>query len=145
MIACNLKTLRGRRYGFVARRTRTRARHLLWLQMRDDATVEKQGAAFYAIDGDEVTLFVPDAGAFGEGAYGRVVSPTGGAATEQAWRELMDTALRLADHIELQRGDALIINNVRACHGRTAFNPKLDGSDRWLVKTYLTSNLWSRP
>jgi len=109
-----------------------------------------QGAPFLPIAPREgraaaATLFVPDAGAHGEGAVGRMVSPEGGAEVEAAWERMMAVGLEVADYVDLQAGDCLILNNVRCCHGRTAFEPKLDGNDRWLVKSYVTSDLWKRP
>ncbi|EJM99424.1 TauD/TfdA family dioxygenase [Phyllobacterium sp. YR531] len=37
-------------------------------------------------------------------------------------------------------GDMLIIDNHRAVHGRRAFTPNYDGSDRWLKKINVTQN-----
>lgn len=41
------------------------------------------------------TLFVPDAGAYGEGATGRMVSPDGGAPVEAAWERMMAAGLQV--------------------------------------------------
>jgi hypothetical protein len=35
---------------------------------------------------------------------------------------------------ELQRGDLLLIDNLRTLHGRTAFRARYDGTDRWLER-----------
>jgi L-asparagine oxygenase len=43
-------------------------------------------------------------------------------------------ARRQATHIHLDHGTLIIIDNWRAAHGRTAFEPRFDGSDRWLLQ-----------
>lgn len=43
--------------------------------------------------------------------------------------------------IFLQPGEAVTFNNQRTLHTRNAFEPRLDGSDRWLLRLFgLTSN-----
>ncbi|WP_106399964.1 TauD/TfdA family dioxygenase [Actinocorallia populi] len=42
-----------------------------------------------------------------------------------------------AVNIALEPGDALVIDNRRAVHGRTAFTPAYDGTDRWLQRLLL--------
>ncbi|OKK15708.1 L-asparagine oxygenase [Streptomyces sp. CB00455] len=41
----------------------------------------------------------------------------------------------------LTPGDLVIIDNRVTVHGRTAFNPRYDGADRWLQRTYVTADL----
>lgn len=41
----------------------------------------------------------------------------------------------------LDAGDLLIINNHRAVHGRDPFTPKYDGTDRWLKRINVTTDL----
>lgn len=41
----------------------------------------------------------------------------------------------------LQRGSLLIIDNNAAVHGRTGFAPRYDGTDRWLRRCFVTTNL----
>ena len=43
--------------------------------------------------------------------------------------------------VHLESGDLLIIDNRRAAHGRSAFEPRYDGCDRWLKRAYLVSDL----
>lgn len=50
---------------------------------------------------------------------------------------LTATAVR----IELGPGDALVIDNRRAVHGRTAFRPAFDGRDRWIQRVLLRRHL----
>ncbi|MEK8144495.1 TauD/TfdA family dioxygenase [Streptomyces sp. M10(2022)] len=38
-------------------------------------------------------------------------------------------------------GDLVIIDNRVTVHGRTAFHPRYDGADRWLQRTYVTTDL----
>ena len=37
------------------------------------------------------------------------------------------------------------MNNTRLIHSRSAFTPFRDGEDRWIVKTFVKSDLWHRP
>ncbi|APY85530.1 L-asparagine oxygenase [Streptomyces alfalfae] len=41
----------------------------------------------------------------------------------------------------LAPGDLVIIDNRVTVHGRTAFHPRYDGEDRWLQRTYVTTDL----
>ncbi|MGW6687025.1 TauD/TfdA family dioxygenase [Streptomyces sp. NPDC054961] len=41
----------------------------------------------------------------------------------------------------LNPGDLVIIDNRVTVHGRTAFRPRYDGADRWLQRTYVTTDL----
>ena len=38
-------------------------------------------------------------------------------------------------------GDLLVFDNRRVVHGRTAYTPRFDGSDRWLQKGFISSSL----
>jgi L-asparagine oxygenase len=63
--------------------------------------------------------------------------------------EQADDSLRvLGDAIEmchtavaLEAGDLLIIDNTVAVHGRSPFTPRFDGTDRWLQRTFVVSDL----
>jgi L-asparagine oxygenase len=48
-----------------------------------------------------------------------------------------------ARHVSLvlATGDLLIIDNDRAVHGRSPFVPRYDGTDRWLQRTFVVSDL----
>lgn len=59
----------------------------------------------------------------------------------EAWQRLRAAALALAQPVELASGDALIINNTRALHGREAFSEKSHGERRWLTRAYARSSL----
>jgi alpha-ketoglutarate-dependent taurine dioxygenase len=41
----------------------------------------------------------------------------------------------------LEQGDVLFIDNFRVVHGRKAFRPRFDGTDRWLKRVNITSDL----
>ncbi|MFF2077463.1 TauD/TfdA family dioxygenase [Kitasatospora sp. NPDC058162] len=43
--------------------------------------------------------------------------------------------------LHLTPGDLVIIDNRVTVHGRTAFQPRYDGADRWLQRTYVTTDL----
>ena len=43
--------------------------------------------------------------------------------------------------VALEAGDLLIIDNAVAVHGRSPFTPRFDGSDRWLQRTFVISDL----
>jgi hypothetical protein len=37
--------------------------------------------------------------------------------------------------VVLATGDLLVIDNARVVHGRTPYEPRFDGSDRWLQRS----------
>ncbi|WP_380282270.1 TauD/TfdA family dioxygenase [Kitasatospora purpeofusca] len=43
--------------------------------------------------------------------------------------------------LRLVPGDLVVIDNRVTVHGRTAFRPRYDGADRWLQRTYVTTDL----
>lgn len=43
----------------------------------------------------------------------------------------------------LQQGDLLFFDNYRIVHGRTAFQPRFDGTDRWLQRANISANFRS--
>lgn len=52
-----------------------------------------------------------------------------------------DVALGVCAAVGLEAGDLLVIDNRRAVHGRSAFQPSYDGCDRWLKRAYLVPDL----
>jgi L-asparagine oxygenase len=54
---------------------------------------------------------------------------------------LHDAVRRSTEHVILQSGDILVIDNRRAVHGRTPFNPRYDGTDRWLKRALVVTEL----
>lgn len=43
--------------------------------------------------------------------------------------------------VVLEQGDLLVVDNHVAVHGRTPFSPRFDGTDRWLQRTFVVSDL----
>jgi alpha-ketoglutarate-dependent taurine dioxygenase len=43
--------------------------------------------------------------------------------------------------VALEAGDLLIVDNTVAVHGRSPFTPRFDGTDRWLQRTFVVSDL----
>jgi L-asparagine oxygenase len=43
--------------------------------------------------------------------------------------------------VVLEPGDLLVIDNTVAVHGRSPFTPRFDGTDRWLQRTFVVSDL----
>ncbi|CAE8648142.1 unnamed protein product, partial [Polarella glacialis] len=106
--------------------------------------VTPYGPPFYSVQGSEldpqITLFyIPDHKDF---SY-RIVSAD--PETQTAYGHAVDLASELCDEVDLQAGDMLVINNARCNHGRTPFAPQLDGTDRWLLKTFVRAAGWRRP
>lgn len=49
----------------------------------------------------------------------------------------------LLERLVLEPGDVLFLDNRKCLHGREAFAARFDGSDRWLVRLYVKSDVWS--
>jgi L-asparagine oxygenase len=63
------------------------------------------------------------------------------AEADDALRALADiTALHHTSAV-LQPGDLLVVDNHVAVHGRSPFTPRFDGSDRWLQRTFVVTDL----
>ena len=58
-----------------------------------------------------------------------------------ALRELGATLSRHHDGIVLAAGDLVVIDNSTAVHGRSPFTPRFDGTDRWLQRAFVVSDL----
>jgi alpha-ketoglutarate-dependent taurine dioxygenase len=43
--------------------------------------------------------------------------------------------------VVLEPGDLLVVDNAVAVHGRSPFTPRFDGTDRWLQRTFVVSDL----
>ncbi|MFZ3474024.1 TauD/TfdA family dioxygenase [Streptomyces sp. 4.24] len=65
------------------------------------------------------------------------LTPRAAAALAEFGRACEATARTL----RLNPGDLVIIDNRVTVHGRTAFHPRYDGADRWLQRTYVTTDL----
>jgi hypothetical protein len=60
---------------------------------------------------------------------------------EDALRLLGQATGRCHTSIALEAGDLLIIDNNVAVHGRSPFTARFDGSDRWLQRAFVVSDL----
>jgi alpha-ketoglutarate-dependent taurine dioxygenase len=54
---------------------------------------------------------------------------------------LGDAISRCHTSVALEPGDLLIVDNTVAVHGRSPFEPRFDGADRWLQRTFVVSDL----
>lgn len=59
----------------------------------------------------------------------------------QAFQGLCDQIESHMVGVSLRPGDCVFIDNFRAVHGRRAFRPRYDGSDRWLKRLNVTRNI----
>jgi hypothetical protein len=59
----------------------------------------------------------------------------------KAYQELIDQLRAHIVEIVLEPGDCFIMDNLRAAHGRPAYQPAFLGSDRWLKRLYVTADL----
>ncbi|KAI0446418.1 hypothetical protein F4803DRAFT_503463 [Xylaria telfairii] len=51
--------------------------------------------------------------------------------------EVVARRVDVLQHVRLEPGTLLLINNRKIAHGRTCFEPKYDGQDRWLQRVYV--------
>lgn len=45
--------------------------------------------------------------------------------------------------VTMQPGDLVLFDNRKVLHGRTAFQPRYDGKDRWLLRVYTRPDTWA--
>ena len=55
-----------------------------------------------------------------------------------AVNERISTAHR---SLVLERGDLLVVDNARAVHGRSSYQARFDGTDRWLLRAFTVADL----
>jgi L-asparagine oxygenase len=60
---------------------------------------------------------------------------------DDALRALGRAVEQMQTSIALDAGDLLVVDNTVAVHGRTPFEPRFDGTDRWLQRTFVVSDL----
>lgn len=63
------------------------------------------------------------------------------AEADGALRELGDATAACHTSVALEAGDLLIVDNSVAVHGRSPFTPRFDGTDRWVQRTFVVSDL----
>jgi L-asparagine oxygenase len=56
-------------------------------------------------------------------------------------KKIVDIYYQYKIRHNLKRGEILLIDNNRAMHGRSAFKPKYDGEDRFLIRCFATFDL----
>jgi L-asparagine oxygenase len=59
--------------------------------------------------------------------------------------ELSTVIGQMQTSIVLEAGDLLIIDNHRAVHGRSTFTARFDGTDRWLLRTFVVEDMAAIP
>ncbi|GAB3896690.1 clavaminate synthase family protein [Kibdelosporangium lantanae] len=67
----------------------------------------------------------------------KALTPAG----EKALRELGEVFTRVATTNRLAAGDLAIVDNRITVHGRSAFQPRYDGRDRWLQRSFVLTDL----
>lgn len=65
----------------------------------------------------------------------------GDAEAQAALDRLNAAAREVSQTVYLKTGDLLLIDNRVALSGRTSFTARWDGNDRWLLRTFITSDL----
>ena len=63
------------------------------------------------------------------------------AEAQMALEELTRVVRENEQHVILDAGDLLVIDNNVAVHGRSPFTPRFDGTDRWLQRTFVVADL----
>jgi L-asparagine oxygenase len=58
---------------------------------------------------------------------------------EQVRRTVTDAVRATATSVTLQTGQILVVDNRAAAHGRSPFTPRFDGTDRWLLRSFVVS------
>jgi L-asparagine oxygenase len=65
------------------------------------------------------------------------------AGARSALRTLGDAITDTYTSVVLDAGDLLVVDNRRAVHGRSEFQARFDGTDRWLQRTFVVDELAS--
>jgi alpha-ketoglutarate-dependent taurine dioxygenase len=60
---------------------------------------------------------------------------------ERALRVLGEAVAACHTSVVLEPGDLLVVDNDAAVHGRSPFEPRFDGTDRWLQRTFVVADL----
>jgi alpha-ketoglutarate-dependent taurine dioxygenase len=58
--------------------------------------------------------------------------------SEQAITELNALIAKTSVEVHNQANSVLILNNKKAVHARSAFDPRFDGTDRWLQSAFVS-------
>jgi alpha-ketoglutarate-dependent taurine dioxygenase len=60
---------------------------------------------------------------------------------DDALQALAQAVVALQTSVVLEPGDLLVVDNAVAVHGRSPFTARFDGTDRWLQRTFVVSDL----
>lgn len=90
-----------------------------------------QGAALYGEDGKRFVRIDMDCAA----------ALTGDEPAAAALKSFHDGANEAGIYVTLEEGDVLLFDNRRVMHARTPFEPRYDGTDRWLQRVIITDDL----
>jgi L-asparagine oxygenase len=60
---------------------------------------------------------------------------------DRALQVLAEAVAEFRTAVVLDAGDLLVVDNTIAVHGRSPFTPRFDGTDRWLQRTFVVSDL----
>ena len=60
---------------------------------------------------------------------------------DDALQALAQAVAALQTSVVLEAGDLLVVDNAVAVHGRSPFTARFDGTDRWLQRTFVVSDL----
>ena len=60
---------------------------------------------------------------------------------DDALGTLADATAACHTSVALVAGDLLVVDNSVAVHGRTPFTARFDGTDRWLQRTFVVTDL----
>lgn len=90
-----------------------------------------QGPALYGEDGKRFVRIDMDCAA----------AVTGDDEAASALKTFHDGADKAGIYVTLGEGDILLFDNRRVMHARTPFEPRYDGTDRWLQRVIITDDL----
>ncbi len=62
-------------------------------------------------------------------------------AADEALQTLSRAVESLRTGVALEAGDLLVVDNAVAVHGRSPYSPRFDGTDRWLQRAFVVSDL----
>jgi len=62
-------------------------------------------------------------------------------AADEALQALSHAVESLRTGVVLEPGDLLVVDNAVAVHGRSPYTPRFDGTDRWLQRAFVVSDL----
>ncbi|CAM6095584.1 unnamed protein product [Calypogeia fissa] len=96
----------------------------------------------YIIEGPESNprFFIFEENLTGVGGFDETVKASPQA--KAAYKRVKKAAALLAEGVYLEGGDVILLNQKKACHGRSPYAPKFDGNDRWLQRIYVNSGFW---